>query len=220
MTAAATAPAPPLVKPRLRGVSHQVAAVLALPPVLALVAEARSPLARLAAAVYGASLVGLFVASAVYHRPTWTPRARARAGRVDHAAIFFLIAGTYTPIGLALGAGIGHVLLAVVWIGAAAGAGLAMGWDHAPKALRVAVYMMLGWAVVPAFPALLATRGGATLGLVVVGALLYTAGAVAFALRWPDPYPRTFGYQEVWHLMVIAAACCHFLAVERIVRAM
>jgi hemolysin III len=213
----AAAPRPPRQRPSLRGVSHELAAIALLPAVGALVAGARGGQARAAALVYGASALTLFATSALYHRITWSPRARLLAGRVDHAAIFLLIAGTYTPLCLRLGPGLGHGLLALVWVVAAAGMALALTWDDAPKALRAAVYIGLGWVFVPAVPALLATLGVAGLALLLLGGLLYTVGAVIFARRRPDPFPAHFGYHEIFHLLVVAAAACHFAVVVRAV---
>lgn len=210
-------PAPSSVKPLLRGVSHEVAAVAAAPAALGLVATAQGSGARLAAAVYGASLFALFLVSAVLHRPTWSPRARLVVGRLDSSAIFLLIAGTYTPLCLLLGA-TGSTLLAVVWTGALLGVVLSVAWPRAPKPLMAAVYVALGWAFVPAAGGLRAALGGASLLLVVAGGLVYTAGAVVYALRRPDPFPRVFGYHELFHLLVIAAAAMHFVAVRSAIR--
>jgi hemolysin III len=216
------APNPPKVrvKPALRGVSHEVAAYLALPSALLLVARAPSGDATLAASVYGGSLFFLFAASAFYHRPFWTPRAREFLGRVDHAAIFVLIAGTYTPIALLLGPGLGHRLLALVWAIAAGGIGLALAWTHAPKRLMAAIYVGFGWVVFPAVPALRAAVGDSTLALLLVGGLFYTGGAAIYAFRRPDPVPHVFGYHEIFHVLVVAAAACHFLVIRAVVPAL
>jgi len=210
----------PRVKPLLRGVSHQVAAIAAFPLVVALVARAGSGPARLAALVYGASVLALFASSALYHRPTWPPRARDLLGRVDHAAIFLLIAGSYTPLCLLLGPGAGHRLLALVWALAALGVVLAIAWDGAPKPLRAALYVGFGYLFLPTVPALWAALGDGTLGLMLAGVALYTVGAVVFARRWPDPAPAWFGFHEIFHLLVVAAAGCHFAMVARVVRAL
>lgn len=211
---------PARAKPLLRGVSHEVAAIAAAPAALALVASARSPGAQLAAATYGATLFTLFLVSAVFHRPTWSPRARLLIGRLDNSAIFLLIAGTYTPLCLLLGDGTGRVLLAVVWAGAVLGILLTVAWPLAPKPLMAAIYVLLGWAFVPAVPALRASMGGQALRLVLAGGLVYTAGAVVYAVRRPDPFPRVFGYHEIFHLLVITAAALHFVVVRSAVRAL
>ncbi len=221
------APAPPAAqataartKPLLRGVSHELAAVAALPAVASLLLRARGPAATLGAAVYGATLVTLFTVSAVYHRRFWPLRARQLIGRLDHSAIFLLIAGTYTPIGLLLGPGAGHAALLTVWVGAAAGVGLVVGWAGLPKRLRAAIYVLLGWVVLPVLPALRAAVGDRALALLFAGGFFYTAGAVIYGARRPDPFPRTFGFHEVFHLLVVAAAACHYLVVVEAVRAL
>jgi hemolysin III len=210
----------PRVKPRLRGVSHEIAAYVSIPAAIALVIGARGPTAVAAAATYGASVVLLFAASAIYHRPFWPPRARDIVGRIDHSAIFVLIAGTYTPFALLIGPGAGHALLAVIWTGALAGVALAIAWPRAPKRLMAAIYVLLGWTVVPVLPALLAAIGTGTLLLLLAGGLLYTVGAVVYALRRPDPIPAVFGYHEIFHLLVLGAAICHFIVAEAAIRAL
>src|SRR5512133_3917491 len=208
----------PRTKPVLRGVSHEIAAFASLPAWSALIGVAGDGAGRVAAATYGACLVTLFTVSAVYHRPRWSPRVRAVIGRCDNSAIFLLIAGTYTPFGLLLGPGPGYALLAAIWIGAALGIVLSVTWPRAPKALMAALYVLLGWIIVPVLPALRAAIGDDALRLLLVGGLVYTAGAVVYALRSPDPFPGVFGYHEIFHLLVIAAAACHFVVVFRVVR--
>jgi hemolysin III len=210
----------PRPKPLLRGVSHELAAIATVPLVAALLAEAGSSSARLAAMVYGSTLLALFVASAVYHRPTWSPRARAMVGRIDHAAIFLFIAGSYTPLCLLMGSGVGHLLLAIVWLLAALGMVLGVAWERAPKALRAAIYVGLGWAFITTIPPIRAAIGEGSLALLLAGGVLYTAGALVFILRRPDPLPVLFGFHEIFHLLVIAAAGCHYVVVSRVVRAL
>jgi len=213
-------PTAPRLKPLLRGVSHEIAAFIAAPASLALVASARSPEARVGAATYGASLFGLFLASAVFHRPTWSPRARRIVARFDNSAIFLLIAGTYTPICLIVGGALGTGLLTTVWMGAALGIVLTVSWEAVPKPLMAGIYVLLGWVFVPAMASLRAALGTQALVLVVAGGLVYTAGAVVYALRRPDPFPRVFGYHEIFHALVIVAAACHFVAVRQAIRAL
>ena len=210
----------PRAKPLLRGVSHELAAVASLPAVAARLWSARGPTAVAAAAVYGATLVTLFSVSAVYHRRFWSLRARQVVGRLDHSAIFLLIAGTYTPLGLLVGPGAGHLALATVWIGAAAGIGLVVGWAGLPKRLRAAIYVLLGWVVLPVLPALRHAVGDRGLALLFAGGAFYTVGAVIYGMRRPDPFPRTFGFHEVFHLLVIAAAACHYLVVAAAIQAL
>ncbi len=213
---AALAPA----KPLLRGVSHEIAAFVALAGWIALAAVAPSARARAAANVYGASLFALFLVSAVYHRPNWPPRARAWMRRLDHSAIFLLVAGTYTPVCLLLPPASGLPLLAIVWGGAALGVVQSIVWVHAPKPLVAAIYVALGWAVLPVLPAIRTALGSAALALLAAGGAAYTLGAVIYAARRPDPFPRVFGYHEVFHALVIAAAACHFAVVARAVPAL
>jgi hemolysin III len=208
----------PRTKPLLRGVSHEIAAFVAVPASLALFGSAKSGTAELGALAYGASLFALFAVSAIYHRPFWAPAVRAVIGRIDHSAIFLLIAGTYTPFCLLLGAGRGHALLATVWMGAGVGVLLAVTWPRAPKQLMAAFYVLLGWLIVPVVPTLRACIGDHALLLLVVGGLLYTAGALVYAVRRPDPFPTVFGFHEIFHVLVVAAAACHFFAVAAAIR--
>jgi hemolysin III len=212
------APADPEVgiRPRLRGVSHQYAFFVSLASGTLLVLLAATTKASVAAAIYAASVSALFGVSALYHRVTWTTAARRRMRRLDHAMIFLLIAGTYTPVGLLVLHGtLATVVLAVVWGGALAGIVLELAWTTAPKWLGGTVYLALGWVAVVAMPQLFA-RLGMTGGLLLVaGGLVYSAGAAVYALRRPDPVPLVFGYHEVFHLLVIAGVAAHFLAISR-----
>ncbi|HMB52496.1 MAG TPA: hemolysin III family protein, partial [Thermoanaerobaculia bacterium] len=180
-----------------------------------LIVAADTPRATLAVAIYAASLSALLGTSALYHRVEWRrPEARRWMRRLDHSMIFFLIAGTYTPIALlALNGPLADAILVVVWAGAIAGAIVEMIWIDHPKWVAALIYISLGWVAAVAFPGLWDQMGlGGTL-LIAVGGLLYTAGAVVYATQRPDPNPRVFGYHEVFHLFVIAAAAAHFAAV-------
>ena len=215
--------APPLVqasrlRPTLRGVSHQLAALAAGPAALLLAWRAGSATGLTAALVYGTSLVVLFTVSAVYHRVYWPLSIRRVIGRVDHSAIFLLIAGTYTPFCLLLGPGAGHTLLASVWAGALVGIAIVLGWHGIPKPLRASLYVLLGWFIFPVVPALRAVMGDAALWLLFVGGAFYTTGAVIYATRRPDPFPRVFGFHEIFHLLVVAAAICHYVMVDAAIR--
>jgi hemolysin III len=155
----------------------------------------------------------LFGVSALYHRVTWTRPARRRMRRLDHAMIFLLIAGTYTPVGLLVLKGtLATVVLVVVWGGAVAGIVLELAWTKAPRWLGGTVYLSLGWVAVVAMPQLFARLGVAGALLLVAGGLVYSVGA---AVRRPDPVPAVFGYHEVFHLLVIAGVAVHFLAISR-----
>jgi hemolysin III len=203
------------VKPKLRGVSHEWAFFVSLGLGAALIVAADTPEATLAVAIYAASLSALFGTSALYHRVEWSrPNVRRWMRRLDHSMIFFLIAGTYTPFALlVLDGPLADAILAVVWIGAVAGAVVEIVWIEHPKWVAALVYISLGWVAVIPFPALWNEMGAAGTLLVAAGGLLYTAGAVVYATQRPDPNPRVFGYHEIFHLFVIAAAAAHFAAI-------
>ena len=203
------------VKPRLRGVFHQYAFFVSLGSGALLVLLAATTRAAIAVAVYAVSVSALFGVSALYHRVTWTVPARRRMRRLDHSMIFLLIAGTYTPVGLLVLQGtLGAAVLAVVWGGAVAGTVLELAWTRAPRWLGGTVYLALGWVAVVAMPQLFARLGLGGGLLIVAGGLAYSAGAAVYALRRPDPAPATFGYHEVFHLLVIAGVAAHFLAIS------
>jgi hemolysin III len=211
----ATADAIAAVKPKLRGVSHEWAFFLSLGFGVALIVLAKTPKATLAVGIYAISLSALFGTSALYHRVNWTrPNVRMWMRRLDHSMIFFLIAGTYTPFALlALDGALASAILVVVWIGAIAGAIVEMVWIDHPKWVAALIYLSLGWVAVVAFPELWTSMGVGGALLVAVGGLLYTAGAVVYATQRPNPNPAIFGYHEVFHLFVIAAAVAHFSAI-------
>ena len=209
----------PPPKPRLRGVSHQFAAVAALVGGIMLVLSAPTAAANRASAIYSAALVLLFTTSAVYHSPTWQPTVRAWLRRLDHASIFVLIAATYTPICmLALRTTAGPSLLLLIWGGAALGVLQSLIWVRAPKPFSALVYLMLGWGVLPYLPQLMTTLQTPELVLLAIGGLIYSSGAVIYAMHWPNPLPKIFGYHEIFHLCVICASICHFAAIYRLVQ--
>jgi hemolysin III len=205
----------PLPKPRLRGVSHQWAFICSLFTGAALVVAAPAGEATVASAIYAASVAALFGTSALYHRVTWpTPNARRWMRRLDHSMIFVLIAGTYTPFALLVLEGtLATVILVVVWAGALGGIVLKLVWIDAPKAVVAVLYVMLGWVAVAAFPDLLDELGVTSTVLVVAGGVLYTAGAVVYALGRPNPAPTVFGYHEIFHALVIAAAALQYAVI-------
>jgi hemolysin III len=201
-------------KPRFRGVSHQWAFFVSLAAGAALILLANGSTATIAAGIYAFSLSGLLGVSALYHRVNWKPAARRWMRRLDHTMIFVLIAGTYTPFALlVLHGDLARVVLIAVWVMAGAGAVLNLLWWNAPKRVTAAVYISTGWIAVLAFPQLWSGLGPVGFGLIVVGGILYTAGAVVYARRRPDPRPAVFGYHEIFHLLVIAAAACDFAAI-------
>jgi len=202
-------------KPRLRGVLHQYAFFVSLASGTLLLLLAATTRASVAAGIYAASVSALFGVSALYHRVTWNGPARRRMRRLDHAMIFLLIAGTYTPVGLLVLEGpLATVVLAVVWGGALAGIVLELAWARAPRWLGGTVYLVLGWVAVVATPQLFGRMGVVGGLLIVAGGLVYSAGAAVYALRRPDPAPAVFGYHEVFHLLVIAGVAAHFLAIS------
>ena len=201
-----------LVRPRLRGWLHAGAVPVALGLGIALVIVAPAGRATWAALVYAISVVGLFAASGAYHRGRWSPGVRAWMRRADHAMIFVLIAGTYTPICmLVLDGTLGDVLLATAWSGALVGAGLQ--FVEVPRWLVVSVFLALGWVAVLALPELLSDLGWLPVILIAAGGALYSAGAVVYGRRRPDPLPQVFGYHEVFHACTIAAAALHYAVV-------
>jgi hemolysin III len=203
-----------LGKPRLRGVLHQAAFVVAvaLAPLLIVGADRGRP--RLAAAVFAGSVAACFGASALYHRVTWTPRARLWMRRVDHAGVYLLIAGTYTPVSLLVLQGAWRpVVMTIVWAGAVAAIVLKFVWVGAPKWLAAAIGIALGWAAVFALPQLIGRLHPAAVALLLVGGLAYTAGAVVYVRRRPDPAPLLFGYHELFHALTIVGVACQYVAI-------
>jgi len=189
-------------------------------PGAALVIWSQGVSAHIAAILFALSLAGLFGTSATYHSGTWSPAIRSRLQRLDHAMIFVLIAGSYTPITLlALQPTWGISLLVTVWTVAVVGVTLALLRFGALRRAGGYLYIGLGWAVVLALPAVMQSLGTLELTLLFAGGLLYTLGAIGLRLQWPNPRPATFGYHEAWHAMTVAAAGCHFALVVLLVRA-
>jgi hemolysin III len=202
-------------KPRLRGVSHQWAFFVSLVAGAALVLAAPTARATLAAAIYAVSLSALLGVSALYHRVNWVrPAARRWMRRLDHSMIFLLIAGTTTPFCLlVMSEPLASALLVAVWAGAVAGIVVELVWVEAPKWVTTIVYLAVGWIGAFGFPAVVVTAGIGAGALIAVGGVLYTAGAIVYARQRPDPSPATFGYHEIFHVLVIAAAIAHFAAI-------
>ena len=208
--------------PRLRGWIHVFLTALFVLAGAALVPVAWiacSPKAGWATLIYSATIVAMFSISAVYHRVTWRSHAAAQwMKRADHSMIFVFIAGSYTPFALlAMPADTGHAVLVIVYAGAAAGITLKMLWPSAPRALGVPLYLLLGYVAIWFAPTLLHGAGVAAVALLVAGAVLYNIGAVLYGLRWPNPWPRTFGYHEFFHAFTAAAAICHYVAIWLVV---
>jgi hemolysin III len=170
--------------------------------------------AMIAAAIYGLSLSALLGTSAAYHRINWTPKARAWMRRLDHTMIFVLIAGTYTPFGmLKLGDRLGFIVLVSMWSAVGAGVVLKLVWLSAPKWLVAILYVATGWMSVWVAPEMIAATGVLCVTLIGIGGALYTVGALIYAMKRPNPIPGVFGYHEVFHALVIAAALVHYIAI-------
>jgi hemolysin III len=214
LVALAVTPPGVRVKPRLRGVTHQWAFFSAIPLGILVGLYADTSRARVAGAVFAASVVAMFGASALYHRVTWSPSVRPWLRRLDHAGIYGLIAGSYTPFGLLVLSGEWRItVLAIVWTGAAAAIALRFLWIGAPKWLAAVIGIALGWVGVLVFPQLLARTGVLASLLVLAGGLCYTLGAIVYAVRKPDPFPSVFGYHELFHALVVAAVAFQYVTV-------
>jgi hemolysin III len=205
------------VKPRLRGWLHAGTFPLAVVAGIVLVALAPTGRARIATAVYAVSAALLFGVSAVYHRGHWRPRAHTLLKRLDHANIFLIIAGTYTPFAAVLLQGHGgSILLWIVWAGALAGVAFRVLWVGAPRWLYTPVYLALGWVAVFYVADILRNGGVAVLTLLLVGGALYSAGGVIYAAKRPNPSPRWFGFHEVFHALTLGAFIVHYVAVSMV----
>ena len=201
-------------KPLLRGVLHQVSFFVALAVGALVVAFADGTRATVSAAIFAASVAAMLGASALYHRVTWSPTVRPWMRRIDHAGIYVLIAGTYTPVGLIVVHGVlRNIVLLIVWSGAAAAILLKFIWVGAPKWLSAATGLAVGWAGVAAMPQVVQNAGWTAFALLAAGGLAYSAGAVVYALRRPDPAPDVFGYHELFHALTIVAVACQYVAI-------
>jgi len=207
------------VKPRLRGVVHEYAFFVALVAGAALLIVAPAGKARVAIAIYVLGLAGLLGTSALYHRVTWRkPNVRRWVRRLDHSMIFLLIAGTYTPFALlVLSQPLGTVVLVLIWTGAVGGIVLSLLWPDAPRPVSAAIYISLGWVAIIAMPQLFDRLGVLGIVLIVAGGLLYSTGAIVYARKRPDPVPTVFGYHEIFHVLVVAAAALHFAVIAFLV---
>lgn len=207
----------PRARPRLRGVLHHYAFLVSLVSGAVLVLAAPTRRAMVVAAVYGMSLSALLGVSALFHRVTWSERARRWMARLDHSMISVLIAGSYTPFGvLALSGTFAVVLLALMWAGAVANILLHVLWIDAPKWLSAVCYVALGWIGVVALPDLTTHAGWGPAALLMAGGVIYSLGALVYALRRPDPVPAVFGYHEVFHALVVVAAGVHYAAIASV----
>ena len=201
-------------KPRARGWIHLVATPLVLCAAMLAIAVPETLGERLSVAVFGATSVLLFGASAVYHLGNWSPKLNDFLRRLDHSNIFLLIAGTYTPLAvLVLEAEQRNLLLSVIWSGALLGIATRQFWPNAPQWVFVFIYIVLGWCAVWYLPEFLALGGNVVVWFIVLGGIFYTLGAAAYATKYPNFFPATFGYHEVFHLYTIIAWVCHFIAI-------
>lgn len=201
------------LKPKLRGWLHAGAIPAALACGIVLVVLA-PPRLRLAAAIYACSAVALFAVSATFHRGAWRPRTLRALQRLDHATIFVLIAGSYTPFAAALLGSSAATLLWIVWLGALLGMAFRVFWVGAPRWLTVPVYIALGWSAAFYLPEFWNAGGAAVVILIGAGGLMYSVGAIIYALGRPDPSPRWFGYHEVFHSFTLGGFVSHYVAIS------
>ncbi len=202
------------VKPRLRGVLHEAAFPVSLLGGAWAILHAPAGSARTSTTIYAATLSACLGVSALYHRGHWSARARGWLRRLDHATIFLLIAGTFTPIAvITLSGWLSTATLAVVWGGAAAGSVLTTFWNEAPVAVEVGPYIAVGGFGVLLLPRLVANLGAVGVGLLALGGAVYVAGAVIYAIQRPNPWPRTFGFHEVFHTLVLTAALLQWIVI-------
>ncbi len=207
------------LKPLLRGHFHQAAFFFALGACAMLITKANSKTSLIAALIYSLSLITLFGISSLYHRPNWKPTQRMWMRRLDHAAIYILIAGTSTPICLlALPLTEGMKLLQLVWGAAIFGIFQSLFWVNGPKWVSSILYVIAGLLVIPFMSELKMVLSEGQIQLILSGGALYIIGAVIYAIKRPNPHPKYFGYHEIFHLLVVAAAILHFLAVSPLVK--
>lgn len=202
-------------KPFLRGWFHAVAAICAVIFTITVCWRSRADLPRfISLLIYGMSMVELFTVSALYHIGTWRDPVRSRLRALDHANIFILIAGTYTPLCFVLLSGwLRSAILIVIWALAVVGIGLATFTLHTPRWVTASLYVCMGWVVILALPAFLTVVPWKAIALLLLGGILYTIGAIIYARKWPDPFPRVFGFHEIFHLFVIAGSVAFALVV-------
>jgi len=206
-----------IIRPRLRGVADYYATAASIPGVALLIAGARPGAATTAAAVYGVCLVILLIGSTLYHMPHWSVRTLLWLQRIDHANIYLMIAGSCTPLGLALMPGPGGWLLVAMWTAAGLGILKCLVWPGGPRRLNAGLYVLMGALTLPYVSALKTAVGPDNFLLLATGGLLYLISAIVYSLRWPNPVPLVFGYHEVFHLFVFSAAFVHFVAIWRLV---
>jgi hemolysin III len=209
----------PLKKPSLRGYLHQEAFFLALGACSLLIAKSTNQTSFAASCVYTFGVLVLFGVSAIYHRPHWDPKPRALMKRLDHSAIFIMIAGTFTPLCLlALPEGDGHHLLVVIWSTAVLGVLQSIFWVKAPKWFTALFYIAAGWLVFPYLGEIKESLGSNNLSLIIAGGLVDTVGGLFYALRRPKLNPAVFGYHELFHLFTVIGTALHFAVIYQLIR--
>jgi hemolysin III len=205
---------PPPVKPSWRGWQHAAMFPVVLIAGLVLIATAPTSASRISSAIFVSTALLLFGVSALLHRGSWSTKVEAILRRLDHANIYLIIAGTYTPFAvLALPQTSGKLLLSIVWAGALVGVVLTVFWIGVPRWLSTSLYVVVGWVVVFFLPELVDEAGLGVVALIAIGGVLYTLGAVVYATKWPNPSEHTFGFHEVFHSLTIAAFTAHYIAV-------
>ncbi len=203
------------IKPKLRGWLHAITLPLAFFAFIVMLVISDDILVRVGVAVFMVSSMLLFGVSAVYHRGTWNDRVKGFWKRFDHANIFLLIAGSYTPFSLLLlTKEHATIMLSLVWGGALLGVAFKIFWIGAPRWLYVPLYLLLGWAAVLYFPEFVDNASTAVLVLLITGGVLYSLGAVVYGFKWPDPSPKYFGFHEIFHAFTIAAFIVHYIGVS------
>ncbi|WP_206690777.1 hemolysin III family protein [Quadrisphaera sp. INWT6] len=208
-------PSPAVLKPLMRGWLHAGAVPLVLAAGIVLVCLARGATAVTGVAIFAGTSTLLFATSAVYHRFRWSDRARLWLMRADHGNIPLVIAGSMTPVALlGLTGGWRVGVLATVWTAALMAVAFRWLWPRCPRALHTSISLVLGWALLPALPVLLDHGGVAVFALVLAGGALYTVGGVVYGLKRPDPWPRTFGFHEVFHALTLLAWPAHYVAIS------
>lgn len=208
----------PTQKPLLRGYFHQEAFFVALGACVMLVTKSTSTRTLIASGIYSLGLLLLFGISAIYHRPHWEAAPRALLKRFDHSAIFTLIAGTFTPLCLlALPETLGYPLLKMIWGAALVGIGQSIFWVRAPKWFTAVFYVLVGWLVFPYLGELRTSLGQANVALILTGGIVYTIGAVFYALKRPNFNPAVFGYHELFHIFTIVGAAFHFAVIDQLI---
>lgn len=200
-------------KPKLRGWLHAAISPLTIAAGIVLICLSPTVATKVSSALFAGTAILLFTVSAIYHRGNWSPRVWKALRSFDHANIFLLIAGSYTPfVIILLDGGARILMLVMVWSGAILGVGIRMFWHSAPRWVSTPIYILLGWTAIFYADDFANGGGTAVITLIVVGGGLYTLGGLVYGLKWPDPFPKWFGFHEIFHVFTIAAFVCHYIA--------